>query len=408
MASFRALNPLRLCSDRSHYTRPFRDQLSDILRPYWKDAPFDDEQRKQMYGLSNQDFSLMDKLDQADIAVLPMTWNYYRKHGQVEKALAFIHAARRACRPVLSYVSGDEGVAVPPECEDVYVVRLSGCRSRRRKRQVAQPVFFDDPATIYPGLISYDRPSKSGGLPSVGFCGQASFHILKLAWDELRGIFRHAAYGLGVRLEEPQPLYPPVLLRARALRILRRSPLVDTQFIVRSRYRAGTIEPVSRERTSQEFYENIGHTDYTLCLRGGGNFSKRFYETMAMGRIPVLVDTDCLLPFDSILPWDSYIVRVLDVDLACLAKRVADDFSAGGSARLADRKHRCRRLWEDWLSFSGFHRQLVRLILDAEAAQDPWRVDGRELGQRSADPQREESVAKVGCDVQDSPDRSQS
>jgi hypothetical protein len=245
----------------------------------------------------------------------------------------------------------------------------AGSRSRRRKRQVAQPVFFDDPAKAYPELVSYDRLAEPGARPAVGFCGQASSNIPKLAWDLLRGCVRNTAHVLGLRLEQPQPLYPSVLLRARTLRLLRGSPLVDTRFIARSRYRAGTVKPVAWEQASREFYENMARTDYTLCLRGGGNFSKRFYETLAMGRIPVLVDTDCLLPFDSVLPWDSHIVRVPETDLDRLPQRVADDFSAAGGAGLAERKRQCRRLWEDWLSFGGFHRQLMRFMFDSEAAE---------------------------------------
>jgi hypothetical protein len=358
----------RLFSDRSHYQRGQRAELAEILRPYWKDTPFEDEQRKEMYGVSNEDFFLADNLEQADIAVLPMTWNYYVKRGEVGKAQAFIQAARRAGRPVLSYVGGDEGVAAPPECEDVYIVRASGLRSRRRKRQFAQPVFFDDPAKVYPDLVSYNQRTEPGKRPTVGFCGQASCNMPKLARDVLRGCVRNLAHRFGLRLEEPQPLYPPALLRARALRILKESPLVDTQFIVRSRYRAGTVEPVSWEQTSREFYQNIARTDYTLCARGGGNFSKRFYETLALGRIPLMVDTDCLLPFESVLPWDSHIVRVPSAELDRAPQRVADDFSSAGGAGLVERKRQCRKLWEDWLSFGGFHCRLARLILDAETA----------------------------------------
>jgi hypothetical protein len=358
----------RLFSDRAHYQRGRRMELAEILRPYWKDAPFGEEQRKEMYGVSSEDFCVVDSLEQAGIAVLPLTWNYYLKRGEIAKALAFIQTARRAGRPVLSYVNGDEGVAVPPECDDVYVVRASGFRSRRRKRQIALPVFFDDPSKSYPEFLYYDRPAETEKRTSVGFCGVASPSLLRAAWDVLRGCVRNTAHGFGFRLEEPQPLYPPGLLRARALRILKESPLVETRFIVRSRYRAGTV---AREQTSREFYENMALTDYTLCLRGGGNFSKRFYETLAMGRIPVLVDTDCLLPFESVLPWDSHVVRVPDVELNRLPQRAADDFSAAGRDGLADRKRQCRRLWEEWLSFGGFHRQLVRLISDAETAECP-------------------------------------
>ena len=320
-----------------------------------------------MYGLSAGDFCLVDDLTQADIAVLPMTWNHYLKRRELPRALDFIRAARRIGRPILSYVSGDEGVTVPPEFDDVYVVRASGFRSRRRKRQIAQPVFFDDPLKRYPDLESYDRPTKGEARPSVGFCGQVSVNVFKLFMDVFRSILRNGAFRLGLRQAEPQPLYPPALIRGRALRILGRSQLVKTQFVIRSRYRAGAVGIDSRQRTSREFYENIAGTDYTLCVRGGGNFSKRFYETLAMGRIPVLVDTDCLLPFEEELPWDQAAVRISSRQLGLLPRRVADHFRTMGLTGLAELKKANRKLWVEELSFDGFHRKVVRKLVTGAA-----------------------------------------
>lgn len=406
-----------LYSDRSHYARRYRVELSDILRPYWKDAPFSDEQRRQMYGLSAEDFQMVDKVSGADLAVLPMTWNHYLHRGLLSQASRFIEHARQCGRPVLSYVSGDEGVAVPPEFDDVWVVRPSGFRSRRRKRQLAQPVFFEDPLKKYPELADLElsgqrsvvsspaaapqpstfnpqprqpsrqssvvsrpsapqlsgfipHPSQLSGpwscgpvVPSIGFCGQASLNPSKLVIDLIRGAYRNTAYHLGLKLEEPQPLYPPALLRGRALRLLANSPLVETRFVLRPRYRAGATGTAARERTTREFYENIAETDYTLCVRGGGNFSKRFYETLAMGRIPLLVDTDCLLPFEPELDWSQYIVRVPQEQLPSLPQAVAAHFTIPGQTGLQELKRACRRLWEEDLSFGGFHRYLVRRIL---------------------------------------------
>jgi hypothetical protein len=367
----------KLFSERSHYQPENRAQLADLLRPFWKDEPFSDEQRLQMYGLSIRDFCLAERIEQADIAVLPMTWNHYLARRQVPLALDFIQAARRADRPIISYVSGDEGVTVPSGFDDVYVVRASGFQTRKRERQIAQPVFFDDPAHRYPDLFRLDSaPSRARGpwsvvssqssvvsSPSVGFCGQAGFNPVNLLVDLSRCLCRNGTYHLGFRREEPQPLCPPRLLRTRAIHALSRSSSVRTRFILRTRYRAGAVEGFSREQTTRAFYENVAQTDYTLCVRGGGNFSKRFYETLAMGRIPVLLDTDCLLPFEDVLPWDDFIVRVPQAELPSLPEKVAEHFTRHGSAGLAHFKRKCRQLWKEFLTFGGFHRHLVRMIL---------------------------------------------
>lgn len=150
------------------------------------------------------------------------------------------------------------------------------------------------------------------------------------------------------------------------MKLLARSPLVETRFVVRKRYRGGATSAEARDKTTREFYQNIAETDYTLCVRGGGNFSKRFYETLAMGRIPMLLDTDCLLPFEPELDWNKYIVRVPREQLRSLPYEVAKHFATLGETGLAASKRACRRLWEEKLTFGGFHRHVVRHIFASE------------------------------------------
>lgn len=265
-------------------------------------------------------------------------------------------------------MGGDEGVALPQGFDDVFVVRASGTRSQRHPRQIAQPPFFADPWTRYPEWECLTRPATPGGPPVVGFCGQASDSAAKLAFDVLRTGWRNVLHHLGRRPEEPQPLYPSSLIRSQALKALSASPTVQTRFLVRSKYRGGERSPADRELLTREFFANIAGTDCTLCVRGGGNFSKRFYETLAMGRIPVLVDTDCLLPFEPELNWDDDIIRVSCERLPALPRMVARRFESLGSEGVAGLKRACRQLWLERLTFGGFHRGLVaRLVRDEKA-----------------------------------------
>ena len=256
--------PVKLFSDRSHYRREHRGQLSDLVRPYWKDRPFGDEERREMYGVSWEDFCLVDSIGEADLAVLPMTWNHYLARGELTHGAGFIQLARRAGWPILSYVSGDEGVTVPAGFDDVFVVRASGCRTRRRQRQFAQPVFFDDPLKGCPKFKDLRPRSPDSHLPAVGFCGLASVNAVKAALDIMRAAWRNLLYRMKLRQEEPQPLFSSALLRARAMKALAESPRVKTRFIARARYRGAAATPEAREQTTREFYQNIAETDYTL------------------------------------------------------------------------------------------------------------------------------------------------
>lgn len=61
-------------------------------------------------------------------------------------------------------------------------------------------------------------------------------------------------------------------------------------------------------------------SDYVLCARGG-DFSYRLYETLSYGRIPVFVDTDCVLPYDSEIKWKDYCVWVDEKEVNRIGER---------------------------------------------------------------------------------------
>ena len=119
-------------------------------------------------------------------------------------------------------------------------------------------------------------------------------------------------------------------------------------------------EVVSRSRL--EFLENLLESDYVLCARGYGNYSHRLYEALACGRIPLFIDTDCVLPFDFAIDWKRFCVWVDQVDLRSVADRVAEFHASISGEEFEELQVACRRLWEEWLSpeafFANFHRHL--------------------------------------------------
>lgn len=87
--------------------------LAEILRPFWKDGSFTDEARRAMYGISSDELTLADGMEQADLAVLPWSWNHYLAEGGLDQAKRFIDHTRRARKPVLRYVGGGRRGGAP-------------------------------------------------------------------------------------------------------------------------------------------------------------------------------------------------------------------------------------------------------------------------------------------------------
>jgi len=116
-----------------------------------------------------------------------------------------------------------------------------------------------------------------------------------------------------------------------------------------------------------EFVENLRRSDYVLCARGGGNFSYRLYEALSAGRIPLFVDTDCVLPFEDEIDWRSLCVWVDERDVATVAEAVAARHRELGADGFEQAQRECRRVWEEYLSPEGFYGRFARPILDAAA-----------------------------------------
>ena len=109
------------------------------------------------------------------------------------------------------------------------------------------------------------------------------------------------------------------------------------------------------ETARREFDENMLSANYALCVRGAGNFSFRLYEAMAMNRIPVIVDSDILLPMADFARWASVAVICHAESLDELPHRIAEHHASGKTPDT-------RAFWKAWLSPEGFFGNLWRYL----------------------------------------------
>src|SRR6185503_19907515 len=96
-----------------------------------------------------------------------------------------------------------------------------------------------------------------------------------------------------------------------------RSTLVRTRFIARDFFSGAksTIQ-LSPKEARREFVSTTRAGDFALAPKGDGNYSVRFLEALALGRIPVLIDTDTELPLEDRIPYEKICVRVPARDIA--------------------------------------------------------------------------------------------
>jgi hypothetical protein len=329
--------------------------LNPFLRPFWKDDPsFNDLDRDQLYGAWTSQVEVAEECEGASFAMMPMSWNYYYSQGKVGEAMQFVAKAKSAGLRIYSWTSGDYGIRSPDP--DVYVMRCSGYGSKLTAKEITLPVFIEDPLTRYAGYVR-----QKGRLPVVGFCGQAYSPPHRACLDLVRTSYRNSLYWLGIKREEPQAMYPATLKRATVLGKLQGDKRIKTDFIIRRSYRAGAAAPEERQRTTNEYFHNILSSDYVVCIRGNGNFSARLYETLACGRIPIIVNTDCHYPCMEVIQWRDIGVWIEFEDIESLPQKVVDFHSVQDD--FYGLQSRARSLWIKNLSYEGFWSNFVNIRL---------------------------------------------
>lgn len=146
---------------------------------------------------------------------------------------------------------------------NVILYRSGLYKSQKLKNEYILPVYYNN--HINYSLIDFLEPISKTSKPKICFRGFINSYPERINW----------------------------------LNYLKNSDLLESDFVYLNNGRGGTIN---------ELINNFKNSEFCFCPRGAGNFSIRFYEILYYGRIPVLLNTDMLLPFSDKINWNKYIV----------------------------------------------------------------------------------------------------
>jgi len=336
------------------YNKEDRYNLNNIIKSQWNDRS--NEERKQVYGDWVELFKYSPDIAQADVCVLTYVWSHYVESNTVPEALADIENARAHNKQIVIFNGGDSPANLP--FGDVILFESAGYRSTPGLRyHSAQPSYVADYVQQYcDGELQLRNRSPK---PVIGFCGQASLSPAQTAWRSLRLKWRQHQYRQGRIKWEPAP-FETSSFRTRVLKEFEGKDGIQTNYLLRSQYHGGdTNDKDLQARLKTEFVTNILDSDYTISMRGGGNFSVRFYETLCLGRIPIFIDTDCLLPFQDEIDYKSIFPWIDMQDLPHAAEMVQDFHARLSDDDFIDLQKTCRQLWLNHMTPNGFYTDFV-------------------------------------------------
>jgi hypothetical protein len=331
-------------SDRSYLASPSTPHAA-ILAPFWGTNPEDgpDKGRFDRYAEIGSSFLSLSRLEDCDVGVFPQNWET-AGDGANQMGRDFMALCRDAGKTPVVFHGADSTESLPV---DAAIFRASLLRSKRHENEFAFPAWSEDFLQCYLDGELRRRPKQAR--PVVGFCGNTLVGLPTRTWgSSLRHILGRSdgEKTRGLAVEHP---------RTAALVAVDRDPRLESNFILHGTFYAGAVgDSAALMGARREYVRNMLESDYVLCVRGIGNFSYRLYETLSMGRIPIFVDTDCVLPLEFDIAWRDYCVWVDEDEIDRIGDRVLEFHDSLDQAEFVERQRACRRLWESHVSPQGF------------------------------------------------------
>lgn len=272
---------------------------------------------------------------------------------------AVLKFKRRSAVPTIFKMSHDETAPLPIELtRGSAVFRTSMIAGHTYMNEYSLPVLVDGRA------FAEWEPAPYTSQPSIGFVGHAetnTYHraISNRVESDVNQVGYEVIQSTNTLLRTPINI--GLMLRSKAMDVLNGSSEIDTDFLTRDRYH-NSNKPEDRLESRKHFLEGLRRNPYSLCVRGAGNFSIRLYETLAAGRIPVILNTSLVLPLDHIIDWPQIGVWVELHQLQEMDKLILEFHDSLSGAEFRNKQLEIQKVWRDYLTPNNFWKHATELL----------------------------------------------
>lgn len=313
-------------------------------------SPYVEQAHK--YGFDSKYFELVSSIYDAEYVLVPYDyWQIQGRHPEILEQI--IREAQDAGKSILIDASGD--VAGKINVPHSRILRINQYRNDLPDNEITVPVPCEDLLESHSDGQIVLR--KKGDLPVIGFVGwgrlsfkQRTRSLVKEFPHRFLSLFirRYAVYRKGV------------FWREKAIRIFERSTKVKTNFVIRTSY-SGNIRTLVGDpvKNREEFVRNIIESDYTLVVRGDANAATRFYETLALGRIPVVIDTECMFPLEDKINYREFCVFINYTDINKAPDILADFHKNLSPEEFIAMQQKARYIFRNYLRHDAFSSHLA-------------------------------------------------
>jgi hypothetical protein len=307
-------------------------------------------------------FNLVADIDEADFVLFPHDF-YYFMIGMISKEYLDEHVlfSQKHKKKLLIFDLSDltdREINVP----NSIVFRVAGYMYRQKENEITMPYFVED-------LSKYQEITwrKKGEKPVIGFCGWAA---LKNKKQKIKFWLKTFLMSVRIFLSPDRNLEAHrqgIYFRMKAIKILEKCNNIFRNFIIRKSYSSHktTIElPVEEAR--KQYIENISNSDFTLCTKGDSNSSYRFFEILSLGKIPLVVNTDCTFPLKNVLDYSKFSVFIDYRNLDNICEVIKDFYSEISDEDFIQMQKTARTVFEKYLNANAFLSYILPILAEKE------------------------------------------
>jgi hypothetical protein len=331
-------------------------RYSTLLYPFWgvwqKAESHIQTAMFNQYNFDPDYYSVVDDPDTADYVFMPHNyWTLLKKHPEIIKE--HIKEAKKYNKPLLIDAIGDKVDVI--NIPNSVTLRYSQYRNRLKDSDVVVPVFTEDLLASYENEKLTIRDKKER--PSIGFAGWASLPFFKYPKTHIKDL---PLFLLGFITRKFNLYRKGVFLRSIALKALESSRNIDTNFIYRKSF-SGNVATAQKDIPTlrKEFVDNILNSDYVLCVKGDANQSTRFFETLSLGRIPLFVDTDIVLPLEGIIDYKDFCVFTNYRSMKKLPQILTDFHKNISPEKFRDMQKNAREAYDKYIRMDVYTKYLM-------------------------------------------------
>ncbi|RXR19079.1 hypothetical protein EQG63_06440 [Flavobacterium amnicola] len=212
---------------------------------------------------------------------------------------------------------------------------------------------------LYPNIVLFRTSLKKSKrdwreyvLPYIWECFSEPLEALEKTEKPIIGFCGSIKKNLGKRLS--------------CIETIQKNEKLISNFILRTDFWGGKPQD---KQLKEDFKKNIKTSHFNLSNRGRGNFSMRFYQVLSLGRIPVLLDSDMLLPFEEEINWNRYCITAKNENE--LSSAITAWWQNKSAQDVIEVQKDCYTLFQNYFTEKKFANKAMEIISERFENYDP-------------------------------------